>query len=96
MAAVVIILSHAYSLPANEDKKVTTEQTDDTSKSVISTPSDAVTQASLVRVDEQVPESVIEVLGEPKNQKSLYPHPKVILTSLFQTFFRFVIAPNAP
>lgn len=98
MAALVIIFSHGYSQRTGQNKKEKTEQSKEQSenKTVISAPVEALTQGAVVRVDEQVPESVIEVLGEPKNQKSLYPHPKVILTSLFQTFFRFVIAPNAP
>lgn len=96
LAAVVIILSHAYSIPANDDKKATTEQTDDTSKTVIAAPADAVTQGSLVRVDEQVPVSVIEILGEPESIKNFIPRTETITSNLFKVLFRVVIAPNAP
>jgi hypothetical protein len=96
LAAMVIILSHAYSIPANDDKKAATEQTDDTSKTVVSAPADALTQGSLVRVDEQVPVSVIEILGEPEGVEKFIPRTEAVLSNLFKVLFRIVIAPNAP
>lgn len=98
MAALVIIFSHSYSQRTWETKKEKTEQSKEQSesKTIISAPGEALTQGAVVRVDEQVAESVIEVLGEPQNQRSLFPQPEVIIQGLFQTFLRFIIAPNAP
>lgn len=96
LAAAVIIFSHSYSVPSNDEKKATTEQADDTSKTVITAPSDAVPQGSLVRVDEQVPVSVLEILGEPESLQKFIPHTEAILSNLFKLLFRVVIAPNAP
>jgi len=96
LAAVVIILSHAYSTPVEDDKKAATEQTDDSSKTVIAAPSDAVPQGSLVRVDEQIPVSVLEILGESQSIQNFIPRTESTLNNLFKILFRVVIAPNAP
>jgi hypothetical protein len=96
LAAMVIILSNAYSFKVDSDKKATTEQTDDTSKTLNATPSDAVPQGSVVRVDEQVPVSVLEILGEPERIQNFIPRNEAILNNLFKVLFRVVIAPNAP
>jgi hypothetical protein len=98
MAALVIIFSHSYTQSTREDQKEKTEHAKDQSegKTIISAPAEALTQGAVVRVDEQVPDSVIGVLGEPQNERNLFPRPEVIIQSLFQTFLRFVIAPNAP
>lgn len=98
MAALVIILSHSYTLTAKQEKKSNTEQkSEQTEKKVILTaPADFVPQASVVRVDEQVPVSVLEILGEPQKVKNFIPRSEAIFTSLFKTLFRVVIAPNAP
>jgi hypothetical protein len=96
LAAIVIILSQAYSLPVDSDKKEATEQTDETSKTISATPADAVPQGSVVRVDEQVPVSVLEILGEPQNIQNFIPRTEAILSNLFKILFQVVIAPNAP
>ena len=98
LAVLVIILSHSYSLRVGEGKKVATEQSAEpkTSKTVLTVPAEALTQGSLVRVDEQVPVSVIEILGEPQKIQNFIPRSEVIFSNLFKTLFRVLIAPNAP
>jgi hypothetical protein len=98
LAALVIILSHSYSLRLQEEKKATTERSDDSteSRTVLTAPAEALTQGSIVRVDEQVPVSVIEILGEPQKIQSFVPRSEVIFSNLFKTLFRVLIAPNAP
>ncbi len=96
LAALVIILSHAYSFRVDSDKKAATEQTDDTSKTISAAPSDAVPQGNLVRVDENVPVSVLEILGEPESIQKFIPRTEAILSNLFRVLFQVVIAPNAP
>lgn len=98
LAVLVIILSHSYSLRVGEGKKVATEQSAEPkkSKTVLTVPAEALTQGSLVRVDEQVPVSVIEILGEPQKIQNFIPRSEVIFSNLFKTLFRVLIAPNAP
>ncbi len=98
VAALVIILSHSYSLKNSQEKKATTEQTGEQSdkKIILSAPADAVPQASVVRVDEQVPVSILEILGEPQHLQNFIPRTEVIFAGLFKTLFRVIIAPNAP
>lgn len=98
LAALVIILSHTYSLRVDEEKKAATEQTGKSTenKTVLTVPAEALTQGSLVRVDEQVPVSVIEILGEPQKIQNFVPRSEVIFSNLFKTLFRVLIAPNAP
>lgn len=97
LAAAVIILSHSYSLRVEADKKVATERSENSdSKTISAVPADAVTQGSLVRVDEQVPVSVLEILGEPQQIKNFIPRSEAILSNLFKLLFQVIIAPNAP
>ncbi len=96
LAAIVIILSQAYSFRVDGDKKAITEQTDETSKTISTTPADAVPQGSVVRVDEQVPVSVLEILGETESVQNFIPRNETILNNLFKILFQVVIAPNAP
>jgi len=98
LAALVIILSHSYTLTTKQENKTATEQNAEQSekKVILTAPADFVPQASVVRVDEQVPVSVLEILGEPQKLQNFIPRSEAILTSLFKTLFRVVIAPNAP
>lgn len=96
LAAIVIILSQAYSFRVDSDKKPATEQTDETSKTISAAPTDAVPQASVVRVDEQIPVSVLEILGESESTQKFIPRTEAILSNLFKVLFQVVIAPNAP
>ena len=98
LAVVVIILSHTYILRVEEGKQTATEQAGETKegKTVLTVPAEALTQGSLVRVDEQVPVSVIEILGEPQKIQNFVPRSEVIFSNLFKTLFRVLIAPNAP
>lgn len=98
LAALVIILSHTYTLRPDEEKKAATEQSGQSTdgKTVLTAPAEALTQGSLVRVDEQVPVSVIEILGEPQKIQNFVPRSEVIFSNLFKTLFRVLIAPNAP
>ncbi len=103
LAVLVIILSHPYILRFEEGKQTATEQAGETKegktkegKTVLTVPAEALTQGSLVRVDEQVPVSVIEILGEPQKIQNFVPRSEVIFSNLFKTLFRVLIAPNAP
>ncbi|MBL7871915.1 MAG: hypothetical protein JNM78_09915 [Cyclobacteriaceae bacterium] len=98
VASVVIILSHAYSLPVDKETKAATEQTEDSSKTktISAAPSDAMTQGSLVRVNEQVPVSILEILGDEVSSQEFIPRTEAILSNLFKVLFQVVIAPNAP
>ncbi len=98
LAAAVIILSHTYSLRVEQDKQASTEQSTEKSdsKTISAVPTDAVPQGSLVRVDEQVPVSVLEILGEPQQIEKFIPRSEAILSNLFKVLFQVVIAPNAP
>jgi len=97
LAAAVIILSH--SLTQLEPKKVVdTEQSDEKSdqQTVISAPSEAVTQASVVKIDEQSPDTVLETLTNSEVSKKYIPSSEKVFNKLFHVLFRIVIAPNAP
>jgi aspartate carbamoyltransferase regulatory subunit len=97
LAAAVIVLSH--SLTELEPKKVAdTEQSDKKSdqKTVITAPAEAVTQASVVKIDEQSPDSVLETITNSEISKKIIPTPEKVFDKLFQVLFRMVIAPNAP
>lgn len=98
LAAAVIILSHTYSLRAEADKKLATEQSTEKSdnKTISAAPADAVTQGNIVRVSEQVPVSVLEILGEPQQVEKFIPRSEAILSNLFKLLFQVIIAPNAP
>ncbi|MBX2915091.1 MAG: hypothetical protein KF856_07445 [Cyclobacteriaceae bacterium] len=96
MAAIVITLSHVYKQPAQSDKpKVTTEQTD-SEKTAISAPGDAVTHGPAVQVDEQAPQTLLEVLAEPQATSRFIPQATELISSFFRTLFRVIISSNAP
>lgn len=98
VAALVIILSQTYSWP-EAVSKAATEQTDSTSgdnQPVIKAPGDAMPQSTGVRVDEQVPQSVLEILTEPDRIPRIIPETETIANVFIQTLFRVIIAPNAP
>ena len=97
LAAAVIILSH--SLIRLEPKNVAdTEQTDEKSdqKTVISAPADAVTQASVVKIDEHSPDILLETLSDSETSHKYIPSSEKVFNKLFHVLFRIVIAPNAP
>jgi hypothetical protein len=97
LAAMVIILSHSFS--RFESKKVAaTEQSDEKSdqKTVISVPAEAVTQASVVKIDEQSPDTLLETLTTSNISHKYIPSTEKIFNRLFHVLFRIVIAPNAP
>jgi len=97
LAAVVIILSHSLVQP--EQKKVAdTEQSNEKpdQKTVISAPAEAVTQASVVKIDEQSPDTVLETLSNSEVSDNYVPTTEKVFNKLFQVLFQVVIAPNAP
>jgi hypothetical protein len=98
LAALVIILSQSFSVQAEHVAKPATEQTD-TSKAqdaVIKAPAEAMPQSTVVRVNEQVPVSIIEILAEPQQVQRYIPQCDRIVNSFIKTIFRVIIAPNAP
>jgi aspartate carbamoyltransferase regulatory subunit len=97
MAAAVIILSH--SLTELKPKQVAdTEQSDEKpdQKTVITAPAEAVTQASVVKIDEQSPDTVLETLSNSEISNKYIPSSEKVFNKLFHVLFQIVIAPNAP
>jgi hypothetical protein len=97
LAAAVIILSH--SVTGLDSKKVAeTEQSDEKpdTKTVISAPAEAVTQASVVKIDEQSPDTLLETLSNSEVTKEYIPSTDKVFNKLFRVLFEIVIAPNAP
>src|SRR5688572_18184565 len=97
LAAMVIILSHSF-FKLEPKKAADTEQSDEKSdkKTVIAAPADAVTQASVVKIDEQSPDALLETLSNPEASNKYIPSSEKIFNRLFHVLFRIVIAPNAP
>ncbi len=96
LAAAVIILSHSFS-QLEPKKVVDTEQSAEKSdQTVISAPSEAVTQASVVKIDEQSPDTVLETLSNSEVSKKYIPSSEKVFNKLFDLLFQIVIAPNAP
>jgi hypothetical protein len=97
LAAAVIILSHSLVQP--EQKKLAgTEQSDEKpdQKTVISAPAEAVTQGSVVKIDEQSPDTVLETLSNSEVSANYIPSTEKVYNKLFRVLFQVVIAPNAP
>lgn len=97
LAAAVIILSHSLS-QFEPCMAADTEQSDEKSnqKTVISVPDEAVTQASVVKIDQQTPNNVLKTLSEPEVSASYIPSIEKVFNKLFHVLFQVVIAPNAP
>ncbi len=98
LAATVIVLSHVFKAPEEiAGKKPATEQSSKSeSKTVISAPTEAVMQGAAVQVDEQVPQTLLEVLAEPQSHPGFVPVAKQLVSGFLKTLFRVIISPNAP
>lgn len=98
LAAAVIILSHSLTQLEPDKKVVDTEQSDEKSdqKTVITAPVEAVTQASVVKIDEQSPDTVLETLSNSEVSDKYIPSSEKVFNKLFHVLFQVVIAPNAP
>ena len=98
LAAAVIILSHSLTQLEPNKKIVDTEQSDEKSdqKTVITAPVEAVTQASVVKIDEQSPDTVLETLSNSEVSDKYIPSSEKVFNKLFHVLFQIVIAPNAP
>lgn len=98
LAAAVIILSHSLTQLEPNKKVVDTEQSDEKSdqKTVITAPVEAVTQASVVKIDEQSPDTVLETLSNSEVSDKYIPSSEKVFNKLFHVLFQVVIAPNAP
>ena len=98
LAAAVIILSHSLTQLEPNKKIVDTEQSDEKSdqKTVITAPVEAVTQASVVKIDEQSPDTVLETLSYSEVSDKYIPSSEKVFNKLFHVLFQVVIAPNAP
>jgi hypothetical protein len=95
LTATVITLSHVYKAPHQQaEKKTATEQTE-SDKTVITAPTEAVIHGA-VQVDEQVPQTLLEVLPEPQVATGFVPQTKKLVSSFLRTLFRVIISPNAP
>lgn len=98
LAAAVIVLSHAFKAPevVTEKKPATEQSPESESKTVISAPTEALTQGTVVQVGEQVPQSLLEVLAEPQPHRGFVLVVKDLVSSFLRTLFRVTISPNAP
>ncbi|HMR57832.1 MAG TPA: hypothetical protein PLM56_06025 [Cyclobacteriaceae bacterium] len=98
LAATVIVLSHVFKSPDYEaEKRPATEQSAESeSKTVLSAPTEAVTQGSAVQVGEQSPQALLEVIAEPQTQQAFVPLVKEMASGFLRTLFRVIISPNAP
>jgi starvation-inducible outer membrane lipoprotein len=98
LAAAVIVLSHVYKAPEEVTiKKPATEQSSESdSKPVISAPTEAVMQGATVQVDEQAPQTLLEVLKEPQSQSGFAEVAEEVVSKFLKTLFRAIISPNAP
>jgi hypothetical protein len=97
MAAIVITLSHVYKEPAHlYGKKPATEQTEPQTETIISAPAEAITHGPAVQVDEQAPQTLLEVLAEPQASHGFVPQATALVSSFLRTLFRVIISPNAP
>jgi hypothetical protein len=96
LAAAVIIWSHSFH--PTESKKASVEQSEnpDEQPPVLSAPSEAITQASVVKIDEQVPDLLLEIIEVSDHASDFIPVAEQVVNTLFQVLFRIVIAPNAP
>lgn len=96
LAAAVIVLSHSFH-PA-EIKKASVEQSEnaDDQLPVLSVPSEAVTQASAVKIDEQVPDMLLEIIAVSDHAFDFIPVSEPLVSTFFKVLFQIVIAPNAP
>ncbi len=98
LAAAVIILSHTLTQLEPNKKVGDTEQSDEKSdqQTVITAPVEAVTQASVVKIDEQSPDTVLETLSNSEVSNKYIPSSEKVFNKLFHVLFQIVIAPNAP
>ncbi|MBN8577530.1 MAG: hypothetical protein J0L66_11350 [Cytophagales bacterium] len=98
LAAAVIVLSHVFMAPDTvTTKKVATEQSSESeTKTVISAPTEAVTQGTAVQVGEQAPQVLLEVLSEPHKPAGFVPVAAELVSNFLKTLFRAIISPNAP
>jgi hypothetical protein len=96
LAALVIVLSHSFR-PV-EVKNASTELTEHPADqtTVISAPSEAITQASVIKIDEQVPDSLLQIFEVSDCIVRFVPVTEKLVSHFFEVLFHFVIAPNAP
>jgi hypothetical protein len=79
---------HQKDLPVKETSK------DAGHEAYISIPSNSIASVSTVHISEGL-SFVLETLLEPKEEQAIADAPP-LTNRLFQTLFRFIIAPNAP
>jgi len=98
LAATVIVLSHVYKAPEEvAEKKPATEQSSESEpKTVISAPTEAITHGAAVQVDNQAPQTLLEVLAEPQSHLSIVTVSEELVSNFLRTLFRVIISPNAP
>lgn len=96
VAALVIILSQSFSIKEEGGKASTEQKETGKEESVIQMPAQANPHSSVVRVDEQVPETVLEVLSAPELTQKIVQRSVALVSTFIETLFRVIIAPNAP
>jgi hypothetical protein len=96
LSAAIIILSH--SIEFKEIKKAKTEHSEEKadSNTILKAPSEVVSQVSVVSIDEQVPDALLETLTLTEISRKFIPDQGITLSKFFQVLFKLVIAPNAP
>ena len=97
LAAILIVLSQSFYHQAKEKvaKAKSEQKADENAQTFISAPNDAVSQTSVVQLEDQIPLLKESVLSE--EEQSGKPVIKLeIFTRYFKVLFRAIISPNAP
>ena len=95
LAAVVIVFSQSYYQQADLAKKKDSDTKTKSEKVVISTPSDAVTSNTVLKLNNNTtPE--LQPAFSTKEAKSFVKVESRVFVNFFRTLFRVIISPNAP
>lgn len=97
MAVAVIMLTQSFYQPTHTTQKKDsgTEQSGNTSSTVVTAPSDVTNPTNGVAVQEDIPGVIDEIAPSPKSEKISQVVRKTTV-QFFKTLFRVFISPNAP
>lgn len=97
LAAILIVLSQSFYHQTKEKvaKAKTEQNAENPSEIFISAPNDAVSQTSIIQLDDQVPSLRESILSEDERPLKSILKPEVF-TRFFKVLFRAIISPNAP
>lgn len=97
LAAVLIVLSQSFYHQAKEKvaKAKTEQKSEESAQTFISAPNDAVSQTSIVQLQDQTPSLKSAVLSIEENPSRPIIRSEVFIR-YFKVLFRAIISPNAP